>query len=73
MLGVTFADPSDYDKVLEDDTIEVLDLDNFRPNTPLTVALRHADGSTDNIQVNHTYNEGQIAWFWAGSALNTLK
>lgn len=72
MLGVTFADPSDYDKVLEDDTIEVLDLDNFRPNTPLTVALRHADGSTDNIQVNHTYNEGQIAWFWAGSALNTL-
>lgn len=73
MLGVTFADPSDYDKVLEHDTIEVLDLDNFRPNTPLTVALRHADGSTDNIQVNHTYNEGQIAWFWAGSALNTLK
>lgn len=73
MLGVTFADPADYDKVREDDTIEVLDLDNFRPNTPLTVALRHADGSTDNIQVNHTYNEGQIAWFWAGSALNTLK
>lgn len=73
MLGVTFADPTDYDKVLEDDTIEVLGLDNFKPNTPLTVALHHVDGSTDNIQVNHTYNEGQIAWFWAGSALNTLK
>ncbi len=73
MLGVTFANPSDYDKVLEDDTIEVLDLDNFRPNAPLTVALHHADGSTDTILVNHTYNDGQIAWFWAGSALNTLK
>lgn len=73
MLGVTFANPADYDKVLEDDTIEVLDLDNFKPNTPLTVALHHADGTTDKIQVNHTYNDGQIAWFWAGSALNTLK
>ena len=73
MLGVTFANPSDYDKILEDDTIEVLDLEDFRPNAPLTVALHHADGSTDKILVNHTYNDGQIAWFWAGSALNTLK
>lgn len=72
MLGVTFANPADYDKVLEDDTIDV-NLDNFSPNQPLTVTLHHADGSKDQILVNHTYNKGQIAWFWAGSALNTLR
>ena len=73
MLGVTFANPADYDKVREDDTIDVLHLDQFKPNEPLTVALNHADGSKDQILVNHTYNEGQIAWFWSGSALNVIK
>ncbi|WP_017733656.1 aconitate hydratase [Nafulsella turpanensis] len=73
MLGITFADPSDYNKVQEDDTIDILGLDNFKPETPLTVRLTHADGSTDEFKANHTYNEGQIAWFWAGSALNMIK
>ena len=73
LLGVTFANPADYDKVQEDDTIDVLNLDQFKANEPLTVALNHADGTRDEIKVNHTYNEGQIAWFWAGSALNVIK
>lgn len=73
MLGVTFADPADYNKVQEDDIIDVIGLEDFKPETPLTVKLTHADGSTDEFQVNHTYNEGQIAWFWAGSALNMIK
>src|SRR5690606_21362360 len=73
LLGVTFANPADYDKIQEDDTIDVLNLDQFSANSPLLVALNHADGSRDEILVNHTYNEGQIAWFWAGSALNVIK
>ena len=73
MLGVTFADPSDYNKVQEDDIIDVIGLEDFKEDTPLTVKLTHADGSTDEFKVNHTYNEGQIAWFWAGSALNMIK
>ena len=73
LLGVTFANPADYDKIQEDDTIDVLNLDQFSANSPLKVALNHADGSRDEILVNHTYNEGQIEWFWAGSALNVIK
>lgn len=73
MLGVTFENSADYDKIREDDTIDVIDLNEFSPNKPLTVVLNHADGSKDQFLVNHTYNEGQIAWFWAGSALNTIK
>jgi aconitate hydratase len=73
MLGITFADPSDYNKVQEDDIIDVLGLEDFKEDTPLSVRLKHADGSTDEFKVNHTYNEGQIAWFQAGSALNMIK
>lgn len=73
MLGVTFADPKDYDKVLEDDSIDVIGLTDFRPEVPLTVVLNHKDGTSDSIKVNHTYNEGQIKWFKAGSALNLIK
>jgi aconitate hydratase len=73
MLGITFADPSDYDKVQEDDTIDILGLDNFSPDSKFTVKLTHADGSTDEFKANHTYNENQIDWFWAGSALNLIK
>jgi aconitate hydratase len=73
MLGLTFADPADYDKIQEDDTIDILGLDSFAPNTPLTIRLTHADGSTEEFSVNHTFNEGQIEWWKAGSALNLIK
>ena len=72
MLGLTFADPADYDKVQEDDRIDILGLREFTPGKPLQVALHHADGSTDQFDVNHTYNEQQIKWFRAGSALNMI-
>ena len=73
MLGLTFADKADYDKVQEDDTIDVLGLKEFAPGKPLTVVLHHADGSTDEFKANHTYNENQIEWFKAGSALNLIR
>ena len=73
MLGLTFANEADYDKILEDDTIDFLDLDQFAPEKQLTLKLTHADGSSEEIKVNHSYNETQIAWFKAGSALNLIK
>ena len=73
MLGLTFDDPSDYDKVQEDDTIETVDLGSFAPGKSLTLRFTHADGSSDDVVCNHTYNESQIEWFKAGSALNLIK
>ncbi|RZS98524.1 aconitate hydratase [Cecembia calidifontis] len=73
MLALTFANPADYDLIQEDDSIDIIGLTEFAPGKPLTVVLNHADGSKDEIKVNHTYNEGQIEWFKAGSALNLIK
>ncbi len=73
MLALTFADKADYEKVLEDDTIDVTGLKEFAPGKPLTVVLHHADGTTDEFKANHTYNENQIEWFKAGSALNLIR
>ena len=73
MLGLTFANPADYDKIQENDNIDILGLDSFAPGKPLTIALHHADGSSETILANHTYNAGQIDWFKAGSALNLIK
>jgi aconitate hydratase len=74
MLALTFDNPSDYDLIQEDDSIDIVGLEEFfAPGTPLTVVLNHADGSTDEIKVQHTYNAGQIGWFKAGSALNIIK
>ncbi len=73
MLGLTFANESDYDKIQEDDTITTMDLDQFAPNKPITLLVEHADGSSDTIMTNHTYNENQIEWFKAGSALNLIR
>jgi aconitate hydratase len=73
MLALTFANKEDYDKILEDDTIDIIGLTSFAPNTPLTLVLHHANGSTENIIANHTYNEQQIAWFKAGAALNIIR
>ncbi|MCU4154479.1 aconitate hydratase [Carboxylicivirga sp. A043] len=73
MLGLTFANEADYDKIMEDDTFNFLDLDAFAPGKPLQIELVHTDGSKDVITANHSYNEQQIAWFKAGSALNLIK
>ncbi|MES2748318.1 MAG: aconitate hydratase, partial [Bacteroidota bacterium] len=72
MLGLTFANEADYDKIKEDDTFNFLDLTSFAPSKPLTLELVHADGSKETILANHTYNDGQIEWFKAGSALNLI-
>lgn len=72
LLGLTFANEADYDKIQEDDTINFLDLTEFAPAKPLTLEFVHADGTKDIILANHTYNEGQIGWFVAGSALNLI-
>ncbi len=73
MLGITFDNPDDYDKILEDDTFNFVDLKDFAPGKPLTIELVHSDGSKDTIKANHTYNTSQIEWFRAGSALNLIK
>jgi aconitate hydratase len=73
MLGLTFANENDYDLIQEDDTFNFIDLIEFAPGKPLTVEVVHADGSKDTIITNHTYNEQQIDWFKAGSALNLIR
>ena len=72
MLALTFASEADYDKIKEDDTFNFVDLTNFAPGKPLTIEITHADGSVETIFVNHTYNDSQIGWFKAGSALNLI-
>jgi aconitate hydratase len=73
MLGITFADSNDYDKIQEDDVIDVTGLTTFAPGHQLTVVLHHADGTSESFQVNHTYNAQQIEWFKAGGALNIIR
>ncbi len=72
MLAMTFINPADYDKVREDDKINVIGLTEFAPGKNLTIELVHADGSKEQFEVSHTYNEHQISWFKAGSALNAM-
>lgn len=73
MLGLTFANESDYDLIQEDDTFNFIDIADFAPGKPLTIEVVHSDGSKDTINVNHTYNEAQIGWYNEGSALNVIK
>ena len=73
MLALTFDKNSDYDKIMEDDTFNFTDLDKFAPEKPLHIELVHSNGSKDTIEVKHTYNNQQIEWFKAGSALNVIK
>jgi len=73
MLALTFANPADYDKIQEDDTIDILGLTTFTAGVPLTVVLHHKDGSKEEIKANHSYNAQQIEWFKAGSALNLMR
>jgi len=73
MLALTFVDKDDYEKVREDDKISILGLTNFAPDVKLTVKLTHKDGTSEQFEVAHTYNQAQIEWFKAGSALNEMK
>ena len=72
MLPLTFADPNDYDKIQEDDTFDLIGLKEFAPGKQLKLVVKHSDGSTDEIWLNHSFNAGQIEWFKAGGALNLI-
>lgn len=72
MLPLTFADPADYDKILEDDTVDITGLDKLSPGSQVNMIVKHKDGSSDEVLLNHTMNEAQIKWFKAGSALNLI-
>ena len=73
MLGLTFANENDYDLIQEDDSFNFVDIADFAAGKPLTIEITHADGSSDTISANHTYNEAQIGWYKEGSALNVIK
>jgi aconitate hydratase len=73
ILAVTFKDPGDYNKILEDDTFELLGLESFAPGKPLSLKIYHSDGTSEEITLNHSYSDQQINWFNAGSALNFMK
>jgi aconitate hydratase len=73
MLGLTFCNKDDYDKILEGDVIDIVGLISFAPNVPLTIVLNHLDGTTEEFPVNHSYNAQQIEWFKAGGALNIIR
>jgi aconitate hydratase len=73
MLALTFLNKEDYNKIREDDLISVKGLTEFTPGEPLKIQLLHSDGSTDEFPASHSYNEKQIEWFRAGSALNLIK
>ncbi len=72
MLALTFSNPADYDKVRQDDKVSILGFEKFAPGKPLQILLEHADGTTEKFDVNHTYNQAQIEWVLAGSALNKI-
>jgi aconitate hydratase len=73
MLALTFANTTDYDKIREDDVIDIKGLTTFAPGQQLTIVLNHSDGSTEEFAVNQSYNAQQIEWFKAGGALNIIR
>ena len=73
ILPLTFCDPADYDKVREDDRYRSRGLADLAPGKPVTMVLHHADGGSDEVVLDHTMTDEQIAWFRAGSALNKIK
>jgi aconitate hydratase len=73
VLALTFADPADYETIRADDTIDIVGLSELAPGKPVTVVVRHADGSSGEIQTTHTMSDEHIEWFRAGSALNVLR
>ena len=73
ILALTFRDPADYDRILEDDTMDVAGVEGMAPGRPLAGILRHSSGGSEEVQLDHSYSAAQIEWFRAGSALNTLR
>ena len=73
MLGLTFVNNDDYDHVRQDDTVDILDFNSMTPGKNLTIRLNHADGTSHEFEVKHTYNQMQIDWVRAGSALNKIR
>jgi aconitate hydratase len=73
MLAFTFANPDDYEKIRQDDTVTLLGFNEMAPGKNLTIVLHHADGTEEQFEVKHTYNEAQIGWVRAGSALNKIR
>lgn len=73
MLALTFINPADYDHVRQDDKVSIEGFESMAPNTPLTIVLHHSDGSEHKFDVAHTYNQAQIDWVRAGSALNKIR
>ena len=73
VLPLTFADPADYGRIQADDRVSLVDIDRLTSGRPITAHIAHADGSHDRVRLNHTMTADQIAWFWAGSALNLLR
>jgi aconitate hydratase len=73
MLALTFADKSDYDKIQENDNIDIIGLTEFAPGKPLQMVLHHDNGTSETITVNHSYNDQQIEWFKEGGALNIIR
>lgn len=73
LLPLIFSNPSDYEKVQPSDRVSLVGLKDLAPGKPVKCILKHQDGSVDQILLNHTYNESQIEWFKAGSALNKMK
>ena len=73
MLALTFADPADYEKVKPTDKVTIKGLESFAPGVNLTMEIKHEDGSKEDISLAHSFNEGQIEWFKAGSALNLVR
>jgi len=73
MLAMTFANKEDYERIREDDTIDVSGLTTFAPGRHFIITLRHSDGTSERITANHSYNRNQIEWFKAGSALNLIR
>jgi aconitate hydratase len=72
MLALTFVNPDDYDKIQPEDKVDILGVESFAPGKNFTLVAHHKDGKKDEIELAHTFNEGQIAWFKAGSALNLV-
>jgi aconitate hydratase len=72
LLPLKFANPADYDKVREDDRVSITGLKDFAPGRNLKVTLSHSDGTSESFEAAHTFNQEQIAWFKAGSALNLM-
>ena len=73
ILALTFSNPDDYEKILEDDKVSILGLNDLAPNKQVRCILSHSDGTKDELLLNHSYNKSQIEWFKAGSALNVLR